>query len=132
MILCVRRGVLKDLKDEISPHNNHSENENENGNGNGSQGEGPSGSRSRSKSRSGSRSIEMGDLYRSNDDDIVADTIPTTDNPMHTAALELVRQKEGELFASNQELEATKAENEELRREIDLLRQQQHQPIETL
>jgi hypothetical protein len=106
LVLCVRRGVLTELKDETSSAV-------------GTTSEGGSGSRSRRNSAG----PEMGEVYRSSpgyDGDIAGDFVPTTVNPLHTAAMEQLEQRE-------RELEASKATIEVQRKEIEQLRQQQQQ-----
>ena len=69
----------------------------------------------------------MGDVYRNRegDGDIPGVIIPTTANPMHVTALELVEQREKELEASKATIEELKATIDAQDKKIEQLGQQQ-------
>jgi hypothetical protein len=111
LVLCVRRGVLTELKDETSSAV-------------GATSEGSSGR----GSKRNSAGPEMGEVYRSSHDkdgDIEGEVFPTTTNPMQAAAMEQLEQKE-------KELEASKAIIELLRKEMKQQKQEQLQSVEKL
>ena len=107
LVLCVRRGVLTDLKEETSSS---------------SPSPSPSSSSSSPEQPSG---IELEDVYGGNSVEVPTaapsdhDHVPETTNPMHAAALRLEVQQHKEA------LEAMNATNEELRKEIESLRRGQ-------
>jgi hypothetical protein len=76
--------------------------------------------------------VELGDVYKSREQGLGAEgAIPATDNPLHSAAMDLVKQKDAELHAKddelhakNDELHAKERELEEKGKEIKQLREQ--------
>jgi hypothetical protein len=73
--------------------------------------------------------IEIGEVYRNNEEEFATDGIH--ENPMHSAAVEMMEKQNEEnaslkkrIDASKEELEASRATIEKLRKEIDQLRQQ--------
>ena len=108
LVLCVRRGVLTELKEEPSSSPSPSPSSGADADANpdaNADAETSSADAAESNSGSGSGSgdgpqndtleLEMGDMYRNSDDGIFAlDTIPTTSNPMHVAAQEELRAKD--------------------------------------
>jgi hypothetical protein len=123
LVLCVRRGVLAELKEEASPSSGSTT---ESGGGDDGDG-GDVGSEAESGG------LEMWDVYRNRDGDgdISGDAIPTAANPMHAAALE---QREKELEASKATIEELKATIDAQDKKIEQLGQQleQQQPVENL
>jgi hypothetical protein len=107
LVLCVRRGVLTEIKDSTLPS-------------------------SSSEARRPS-AVEMGDVYKSNDDEIPGGGgvsgpghVPNTANPMHGMTLSLVeelRDKNTKLSDKNTKLSdkntKLETENEELRRRLE-------------
>ena len=64
-------------------------------------------------------------MYKSKEEGLGAeDAIPATENPLHSAAMDLVKQKGAEIEAKAGELKAKERELEEKRKEIEQLREQ--------
>jgi hypothetical protein len=65
--------------------------------------------------------LELGDVYKSSKEEgLVAEdaSIPATENPLHSAVMDIVKQKDAELEAKERELEEKGKEIEQLRKQL--------------